>query len=98
MSMRSIFESIDPIINDPISIPNTDSKFIISEANFKGSEFKDILEGVVAKLYEGLNELNIAENYLRKSGQGGTLSSFKNKHTIPLQSVIDNLENFIDNN
>jgi hypothetical protein len=60
---------------------------------FNNGDFRDILGEAVTHLYKAENNLELAIRYLEKTGQGGTVSSFKKKYKfIELKSIIRELD------
>ena len=66
----------------------------LSEGTFDTNSFEKIIDDGITSLWKAFNILNdLAPNYLKKNGQGGTISAFRKKLKLDeLEKIINNIE------
>jgi len=55
------------------------SEFISEAKSFNKKEFDGMVDEALTEMWKAYNKLETIENYLRKSGQAGTVSAWKKK-------------------
>jgi len=72
-------------------------KKLIIEAQYDPKEVSKMIDAAFAKLYDGINELDvILPNYFKKVGQGGITTAWRKQYVNKLKDLIEKVDNDLE--